>query len=169
MDAKTMKCVMCGAEMEIRREVRRYDIGLDEPVVLEGVEVSHCPECGEEFLGIPHVEELHKYVAHQIAQKKAGLTPKEIRYLRTYLGYSGVVFASKLGVTPETVSRWESPTSSTPIGAPSERLLRLMALTQEPQHLYPLDEWGSEDTAPSRFRLSPFTDKWTEVTGYAAA
>ena len=167
MDNKTMKCVMCSADMEVKREVRRYDIGLDEAIVLDDVEVSHCNECGEEFLGIPRVLDLHRYVAHHIAQKKAKLTPKDIRFLRTYLGYSGVDFGEKIGVTHETVSRWESTKSPTPIGPTSERLLRLMVLTQEPQRTYPLEEWGSEEAAPSQFRLKAFGEEWGEAVAFA--
>jgi DNA-binding transcriptional regulator YiaG len=53
------------------------------------------------------MEQLHTTLAQAVATKKERLTPKEIRFLRTYLGYSSADFARKLGISLPTVSRWE--------------------------------------------------------------
>jgi DNA-binding transcriptional regulator YiaG len=63
------------------------------------------------------------------------LRPQEIRFLRKYLGYSGADFARVIGVSPETLSRWENGKAE-----PSrmvDLLLRYMALTRDPLTEYP--------------------------------
>jgi hypothetical protein len=43
-----------------------------------------------------------------------------------------------MGVTRETVSRWENGT--TPMGAVADRLLRLLVVTHEPSESYAVDD-----------------------------
>jgi transcriptional regulator with XRE-family HTH domain len=57
--------------------------------------------------------------------------------LRKYLGYLATDLAAIMGVAPETVSRWESTKNPQAIGAPAERLLRLMAIRDQPVEDYP--------------------------------
>jgi hypothetical protein len=42
-----------------------------------------------------------------------------------------------MGMTPETISRWE--TGAEPIGPTADRLLRLMVATRDPVSEYPLE------------------------------
>jgi DNA-binding transcriptional regulator YiaG len=65
---------------------------------------------------------LNEVLAKAIAKKPHRLTPGEIRFLRKYLGWSGKDFAQFMGVTPETVSRWENGAGR--IGETAERFLR---------------------------------------------
>jgi putative zinc finger/helix-turn-helix YgiT family protein len=125
-----MKCTRCGAQTKTRFETRRYDAGLDETIELPGTRVDHCDACGEEYVGIKGIEGLHEKLAMVVAKKKAQLTPKEIRFLRLWLGYSSADFANEIGVARETVSRWES--GGQKMGLTAERLLRHLVITGKP-------------------------------------
>jgi YgiT-type zinc finger domain-containing protein len=101
---KDMKCESCGAQMKVGRENYRYaESGLD-TITLVDIEVRRCPECGEYEVSVPRIEELHCLIAQQVALKRARLTPQEIRFLRKYLGFSGVDFRR-----PSTSRRRLSP------------------------------------------------------------
>jgi putative zinc finger/helix-turn-helix YgiT family protein len=132
-----MTCIMCGAEMTTARENFRYDACGLPGVTLVGVEVTRCPECGEYEVAIPQIEDLHKAIAQALIRKTSPFDAAEIRYLRKYLGWSGVDFAKHMGTTPETVSRWEN--GKEPMGPQADRLLRLMVRTMDPVSDYSLD------------------------------
>lgn len=150
-----MKCPECHkAEMVSRRENHHYvESGLPN-VVLLGVELRVCPACGEEERVMPRLAQLHRVIAEAVAEKTARLTGAEIRFLRKHLGWSAEAFAGVIGVRPETVSRWEN--EKEPMGATSERLLRLMALRLKPVESYPnerLADVAKEDARPVALRL----------------
>lgn len=132
-----VSCLECGALMEITRGPYRYGRGLD--VVLHDIETRRCPECGHDEVVIPRIEELHRTIARAISRRPGRLEPGEIRFLRTYLGYSSVDFAALLGVTPETVSRWERTSKPQQMGKVAERLLRMLAQYGEPDRIYDLE------------------------------
>lgn len=158
-----MKCIQCGGSMTVRQETRRAYAGLD-GVIVEGVQVRHCPHCGEEEISYSNIEQLHAQLALQLAQKEAALTPKEIRFLRTYLGLSGTDLARRMGVTKETVSRWERVDKPLPMGPMAERLLRLMSVREQPVTEYPLaqlEHVATTKAAPLRVRLKPKKQGWT--------
>jgi putative zinc finger/helix-turn-helix YgiT family protein len=156
-----MKCESCGAQTKSGRENYRYtECGLDS-VTLMNVEVRRCPECGDYEVDIPRMEELHCLIAQEVASKGPRLTAQEIRFLRKYLGFSGVDFAATLDVTPETVSRWEGGKKQmSPI---SERALRLMVFVRSPIEEYPLErlaEVAQGEAIPLRMRLRESRSKW---------
>lgn len=135
-----MKCMRCGTKMKTRRENRRYDFGGLDNVTLLDVEVRHCPECGADAVVVQNTEELHRALAHAVATQPERLSPREVRFLRMYLGLSSSDFARRMGVSPETVSRWERVQTPVPMAPPAERLLRLMVLVEKPVNEYPLDQ-----------------------------
>lgn len=123
--------------MESERVNHRYvESGLPN-VVLVGVEVRRCPKCGEQALSIPHVEELHKTLAMELVHERTRLAPYEIRFLRKWLGLSGVDFARRMGVEPATVSRWERTENPQPMGPVAERLLRMLVVHGQQVDEYP--------------------------------
>jgi putative zinc finger/helix-turn-helix YgiT family protein len=132
-----MKCLSCGATMKITRENVRYDASGLPNVTLRNVEVNRCPQCGDEEIAIPKIEDLHRAIAEALITKPARLDAAEIRYLRKYLGWSGADFAAHMGTTRETVSRWEHGTAQ--MGPQADRLLRLMVATKAPVSDYSLD------------------------------
>ena len=130
-------CLDCGGSLKVTRAPYRYtDSGLP-GVVLRGVEVRRCPKCGAEEVAIPRIEELHRLMAQAVIRRPHRLTAAEIKYLRKWLGWSGVDFARHMGTTPETVSRWEQ--GRVPMGPQADRLLRLMVITRAPVADYTLD------------------------------
>src|SRR5260370_23533081 len=129
---ETKRCRGCGPPTEVRRENYKYDAsGLDN-IALENIEVRHCPKCGERQALIPTLGELHKSIALALAEKRERLLPKEIRFLRKYLGLSGSDFAAKIGVDPPTESRYESTSDPQPMKTQTESVLRLTVISQAP-------------------------------------
>ena len=99
-------------------------------VYLEGVVQHDCTngDCGESEAAIPSFKGLMRLIAETLAQYKRRLLPNEIRFLRTFLGFSGVDFARYISVTPETVSRWEKGTVN--MKESTEKFLRVLVLSK---------------------------------------
>lgn len=162
-----MKCVACGkGPVEVRRENHRYtECGLD-MITLVNLEVRHCKECGETEYVTPDVEGLHALIANIVASKAERLLPQEIRFLRKYLGHSTKDFALKIGVRPETVSRWESVQEPQHMDVPAERFLRLMVFMEKPADHYPrakIEDTALKDPAARKVKLSTGRDGWRSV------
>jgi transcriptional regulator with XRE-family HTH domain len=96
------------------------------------------------------------------------LAPSEIRFLRKWLGWSGVDFAKHMGVAPETVSRWESVEAAKPMGGTAERLLRLAVAHGQPIEQYPIEMLTeiSDDQVPRAALLAMKPDRtgWAPTT-----
>jgi putative zinc finger/helix-turn-helix YgiT family protein len=160
------KCRECGSAMESRREPYKYDASGLDGVVLENTLIHRCPNCGDYVASIERMEELHRELAQTLARRPERLTPKEIRFMRKWLGYSSSEFAGKMGVNPSTVSRWESASVPQPMGGTAERLLRLMVLQEKPVSSYPLDEMATMEAKPIRLRVASGRNGW-QVTADA--
>ena len=156
-----MKCLECGTPLKVTRETIAYrQIGLP-GVRLRNIEVRRCPEDGETYEVIPRIEELHALLARTVAVKVEKLTPEEVVFLRKWLGWDRVEFAKRMDVRPETVSRWENGAQA--ISGTTERLLRLMALTQQPKHDYTLDmikEVAHRKAKPVRVEVREHNHGW---------
>ena len=165
-----MTCLQCGGEMKSKKENYHYAASGLPDVTLMGVEVRRCAECGESEVAIPNIEGLHKALALSVARQPGRLAPAEIKFLRKYLGLSSVDFAKHIGVTPETVSRWESGVVK--MGSTAERLLRWFIATREPVSDYPLDMFTALAEAkprPARRGLVLSGSHWHESTRFASA
>ncbi len=132
-----MKCTQCGTPMKARKENYRYEECGLRHVTLMGIEVRRCPRCGNYEVAIPHIEELHRLIARVLIEKTTRFTGEEVRFLRKSLGWSGSDFAKRMGVTDETVSRWEN--DAAPIGPQADRLLRLMVAQGRLTTTYPAE------------------------------
>jgi len=147
--------------MKTRRENVKYDASGLPSVTLVGVEVSRCPECADEEVTIPNIEGLHRALALAIVSKRPRLAPEEIRFLRKYLGLSSGDFAQHIGVSPETVSRWELGRSA--MGTTADRLLRMLVVTRQPVSHYPLEmlkDVAQEDPRPLRVGMKSAEGGW---------
>jgi putative zinc finger/helix-turn-helix YgiT family protein len=118
----SVKCIQCGESMTSGRENVPYKALPG--VVLVGVEVRRCPECGEFEVVIPAIDRLNKVLAKEVIEKAGRLSGAEIRFLRSYLGYSAVEFARVIHSDPSTISRWEAGKQE--IGPHPDLLLRAM-------------------------------------------
>src|SRR5579883_463805 len=103
-----MKCFECGTEMTSAHENYHYTACGLPNVTLKDIEVRRCPNCGDYEPLIPQIEDLHRVIAFAVATQPSRLSAAEIKFLRKYLGWSGADFAKRMGVSQETVSRWEN-------------------------------------------------------------
>ena len=134
-----MKCDECGGAVTAERPaVRRYDIGGLPHVELHGIEVERCNECGKEEISIPRIGQLHNVLSTMFVTQPRMLANVEIRFLRKHIGLSTAEFAEMMGVSRETVSRWETGTNK--MGAVADRLLRLLVLSHQPTQSYAVDD-----------------------------
>lgn len=163
-----MTCIECGGKLKSKKENYRYlACGLPN-VTLAGVEVRRCGTCGDHEVVIPHVEKLHEALANAVVRHEARLSGTEVRFLRKYLGYSGGDFASLIGVSPETVSRWENKRET--MGPSAERLLRMLVVHKLPIQQYPIEMLTqiSTKTRTKPIGLRPKGDGWIEEALVAA-
>jgi putative zinc finger/helix-turn-helix YgiT family protein len=154
-----MKCINCGHAMTTKRENVPYKALPG--AVLIGVPVSRCPNCGEYEVAIPAIDELNRVLAGAVIRKRARLVGGEVRFLRSYLGYSGADFAKLIGSDPATVSRWES--DKQPIGHHTDLLLRAMVALDRKVDEYPIAAFAevkAEATERSRYAFKPIAKKW---------
>lgn len=163
-----MTCMECGGKLKARKENYRYlACGLPN-VTLKGVEVRRCGTCGDHEVVIPRIEKLHEALALAVVKQEARLTGAEVRFLRKYLGYSGADFATLIGVSAETVSRWENDRET--MGPSAERLLRMLVVHKGPVREYPVETLTriSAKARPKPIGLRPHGEGWVEQALAAA-
>ncbi len=147
------KCVMCGFE-DLRVERRDYDYQALPGVKLLNLEVVVCPNCGEEYVAIPALDGLHRELTRFLLGKSARLNGPEFRFLRKELGWSGRDTARRMGVTPETVSRWEN--GHEPVSLMADHLIRMLVTVEAPISDYravDLETIDADSDAPATAKL----------------
>jgi DNA-binding XRE family transcriptional regulator len=123
-------CTSCGSSLTRRTSSEsnpfRYRVaGRD--VLLVGLGVGVCANCGQETADIPLLDELHGVIASTVVESHTALTGKEIRFLRTVADISAKDFANLLGVSPEHLSRIENDHTPS-LGLATDRLARAIFL-----------------------------------------
>ncbi|MBJ7545006.1 transcriptional regulator [Rhodomicrobium udaipurense] len=103
---------------------RYTECGLDN-VIIQGVEFV-TDDNGEEVVSIPNVNGLHKAIAEGILLRQAGMSGKELRFIRTEMGMTQAELAGIVNREPLSVSRWER--GETPIDHNAQALIRLIAI-----------------------------------------
>ena len=160
-----MKCRQCGSTELERTTVDHHYLESGLPNVhLRSIPARKCTACGALRIAIPAIESLHRAIALALLKKQTRLTGREVRFLRKYIGLSGVDFARRIGATPEAVSRWE--TDLKPIGPQSERLLRLLVVTMGQVQEYPIESFDSIDSKlslPADLTLERSNRDWRPV------
>lgn len=140
-----LSCAFCGSEIVVGREDHPYrEAGLHH-LTLVDVQVSRCSGCPYYRLGVKEPEALHRAIAERLIAGTKRLTGPQVRYLRKCLVLSETDLARRMGVTIETVSRWEHGTRE--FKGPAERLLSLMVAGEMGSPLPPLECVGIEPAA----------------------
>jgi DNA-binding transcriptional regulator YiaG len=96
-------------------------------VTLDGVDLITCSGCGNVDPVIPDVNDLMQALAWHLCTQPYRLKGEDVRFLRKYLGMTGVQFSRLIGVDNTTLSKWE--TGDDPIGPANDRLIRSLTLT----------------------------------------
>lgn len=119
-------CKKCGGAVAEKLIEHDYseECGLD--VKLRSVPALVCESCGAYTVRIPGIFNLHRTIAKQVATKHERLAPREVKFLRKYLGYCQEDFAQLMGVADNMPSRWEN---GSPLNKQADRLIRVLVLS----------------------------------------
>jgi len=126
-----MECSVCGTPIEVRVGDYEFSESGLPGVVLSGIEMLTCPNCGNTDPVIPRLAVLMRSIATAVARKEYKLTGAEVRFLRKHLKMTAEKLGTLLGVDKTTVSKWEN--DADPVGDQSERLLRTLVLAPTDQ------------------------------------
>lgn len=105
-----MQCPSCDTKKAMKLEIivhRFKESGLDN-IILHGVRFFRCSHCGESIYDFGNLLQLNSLITDCLLKKKELLSGKEIRFLRTYVGYSSESFAKIIGLDKTSFSRIEN-------------------------------------------------------------
>ena len=144
-----MKCIECGSQTVSETASRELRADLPYKVILHEAPREVCPNCGETYDGIQAPAETFLGLAQWIARRPGRLHGSEVRFIRNALAWTQEQLGRKLGVAPETISRWE--TSKKPVGYQSELALRFLVLAGSKV----ADQLGSTQDLPGQVEIGP--------------
>lgn len=99
------RCVQCKHEgLETGQAEDKIRVG--ERTFTATLPAQVCPQCGEVYIGFEDLGRFEQTVAATLAFEGAS-SSEAFRFMRKAIGMPAVELADLLGVTPETVSRWE--------------------------------------------------------------
>lgn len=142
----TRRCTDCGEPQREERRATDYPESGLLNVQLVNVPVWVCRN-GHEELEIPAVTQLHDLLAQMVIRKPAALTAAEIRFLRRRIGIQSKEFAQRIGLTPVTLSRFETGSRK-----PTRRLELLIRLSAAAM-------LASRENAPFPSDLAPLVER----------
>lgn len=122
------RCMTCGTATRSTKQTVRFESPTG-AMILHDVPAHHCTRCGESSITLSQARELRGELAAAIARKHERLSPREVRFLREYLGLSRGEFADTVGVTETIAERWENVSSADVMDFQAERLLRVLVMT----------------------------------------
>lgn len=99
------------------------ECGLDN-VMVEGIPCQD--DDGDEVVTIHNISGLHSAIAEAIVAHKAGISGKELRFLRTEMGMTQAELAKVVHHDTQSIGRWER--GEFPIEPTAEALIRLLAV-----------------------------------------
>lgn len=144
-----MICEVCEkAEMiETKQNYHYLESGLSN-IILEGIALRSCPQCGNVMPLIPSLSKLHFAITRDLIRKPGRLAAQEIVFLRKFLGWSGVDFARSMHSSSSQVSKWES--GKVEMSTQAELLLREMVARGKK-----IDDYHSYEIAKGKHIKSP--------------
>jgi len=162
IDDSARACRECGRgpSIRLRKDYRFTESGLGN-ISVKDIEVLRCEACGAESPRIPRLEDLLRTIAAALIDKPTELAGEEVRFLRKHLGESGESFARMIGVDRAHLSRVENAAMA--VSRQVDRLVRSMALLQDPQLADKLRGLGRYEAALQRLREIPSPTEALEV------
>lgn len=157
-----MECMICGSS-KVSRKPGGYhyrESGLKN-VILYGITVQRCHECGETTVSVPRLAQLHRTLALHIITQENRLSPDQIVFLRKILEWNGADLARHMHVAPATVSRWEQ--GKREMSEPIDLLLRLAVAHHLRAEEFSIDSMAKSATthvSRKRFKAYNKNNQW---------
>lgn len=123
--ASKHECRNCGEQVIPERRNYRYTESGISNLILQGIEVADCPNCGNSDVIIPRMAKIHRAIAQALANSPVRLTGEQLRFLRKHLGLSGDQLGRYLHTDKTKISKWERGEDR--VGPGIDRLVRLLA------------------------------------------
>ena len=137
--------------------------GLSNVWLLNGFTIETTPH--GDGVRIEDVDGLHKALAHAIVTAKAAFTGEELRFLRKYLQLSQAGLGRLLGLSDQSIARWEKGQGA--IDPSAERLVRMVVrerLGEDADWIEALNELAELDEAThGRLELRRDGAAWREA------
>jgi len=114
------------------RPYKYTESGLDY-IWLIGVLQYKCENCGEAYVEIPRINELHLLIGSNIVCKRELLMGAEVRFLRKEIGMKSKDMAGALSISTEVYSRWEN--GKQVVGACHDKSLRMIYVMSESESI----------------------------------
>ena len=121
---KGSACVECGATMRTEKGDFKFTITPRWAVTVADSELHTCPRCGNKEGTVVKASALEKKIAAEVLAKDSPLAPDEVKFLVESFDWTKRQVAARLGIAPETLSRYEQ--GAYRISPAVDRLLRLM-------------------------------------------
>ena len=110
-------------EGDMKADFHYTECGLDN-VHIGGMVVA-VDDVGEEVYKIPNILGLHKTIAYCIITADQGISPQELRFLRTEMGLTQAELGQLVKKDHQTIGRWER--AERPIDGNAELVIRMVA------------------------------------------
>ena len=142
------------------------ECGLDDVYLMSGYEEMQVDD--DVAVAVKHVSELHKAIGHALVTAKKVLSGKELRFLRKEMDLTQDEVARLVGVTDQSVARWEKDQTQIPEAV--DYLLRFVYLQhiQENIHVVELIESlrNMDSARDERFCFKASKGGWKECAGW---
>ena len=107
---------------EVKEPLHYPECGLDNIYLVSGYELEDTPH--GEALSVKNEDGLIEAIAHHLVTEKKALSGEEYRFLRGQLDLTQAELAHLLGVSPQTVARWEK--GDCDLTGPAEGMIRVL-------------------------------------------
>lgn len=148
-----MRCSECENPKKLSVTTKRvkYEVSGLKNVTILKAKVFQCDNCGERYTQYGNIEKINNSLAKALLKKGSPLTGKEVRFLRTWKGYSGRRFSDFLRCTYEHLYRIEAQEDS--VNPKFDRLVRLAILSLEVDRNYEITKLFESKTKKKYGRI----------------